>query len=108
MAKIKTTPWTLAIDTPEDVVNYLEAALEDGDPDVIVTMLGYIARSRGMAQIAREAHVSRESLYKSLNGVRKPEFATILKVMGALGVRLRVEAIAKKSRPRRRALRLAS
>jgi probable addiction module antidote protein len=76
MAKIKTTPWTLAIDTPEDVVNYLEAALEDGDPDVIVTMLGYIARSRGMAQIA--------------------------------GVRLRVEAIAKKSRPRRRALRLAS
>jgi probable addiction module antidote protein len=59
--------------------------------------LGWIARSRGMTQIAREAHVSRESLYKSLNGVRKPEFATILKVMGALGVRLRVEAIAKKN-----------
>ena len=64
MAKIKTTPWTPAIDTPEDVVNYLEAALEDGDPDLIVTMLGYIARSRGMgcANRARGACLAREPL----------------------------------------------
>ncbi len=97
MAKIKTAPWNPAehIETPEDVVNYIEAALEDGDPDVIVATIGWIARSRGMSQIARDTHLSRASLYKSLNGISKPEFGTILKVMSALGVRLRVEAVAR-------------
>jgi probable addiction module antidote protein len=97
MAKIKTTPWDPAehIETPEDVVNYIDAALADGDPEVIVATLGWIARSRGMSQIARDAHVTRASLYKSLSGVSKPEFGTILKVMNALGVRLRVEAVAR-------------
>ena len=60
MAKIKTTPWNPAehIKTPEDVVNYIDAALEDGDPEGIVKTLGWIARSRGMSQIARRARHS--------------------------------------------------
>ena len=97
MAKIKAAPWNPAehVETPEDVIHYIEAALEDGDPDMIVATIGWIARSRGMAQIAREARVSRASLYKSLNDVSKPEFGTILKVMSALGVCLRVEAVAR-------------
>ncbi|MCX6023259.1 MAG: putative addiction module antidote protein [Chloroflexi bacterium] len=67
---------------------YLEAALEDGDPGLITTALGDIARAKGMAQIARESGLGRESLYKALSPEGKPEFATVLKVVRALGLRL--------------------
>jgi probable addiction module antidote protein len=91
---IKTSAWDVAehLETEEDMAAYLDAALEDGDPVVIIAALGDIARARGMSQIAREAGVGRESLYKALSTNGNPEFATILKVVRALGLQLRVEA----------------
>jgi probable addiction module antidote protein len=68
---------------------YLEAALEDGDPALVAAALGDIARAKGMADIARETGLGRESLYKALSPEGNPEFATVLKVVKALGLRLR-------------------
>lgn len=79
--------------TEEDMVLYLEACLEDGDPALITAALGDIARARGMSQVAREAGLSRESLYKALSGEGNPEFATVMKVVKALGLRLRAEQV---------------
>ncbi len=89
-AKLKTTKWD-AVDylkTDEDMANYLEAAMEDGHPAVIATAIGNIARTKGMTQIARKAGIGRVSLYKALSPDGNPEFATILKVVRALGLRL--------------------
>ncbi len=93
MAKIRTKPWDAAdyLETGEDMAAYLEAAFEDGDPALIAAVLGDIARVRGMTQIAREAGLGRESLYKALSPEGNPEFATVLKVMRALGLRLHVD-----------------
>jgi probable addiction module antidote protein len=66
--------------------------LEDGDIGVVVAALGDIARAKGMAQVAREAGLGRESLYKALSTVGNPEFATILKVVRALGLQFHVQA----------------
>ncbi len=74
---------------------YLDAAFEDGDPRVIAAALGAIAKARGMTQIARAAGLGRESLYKALAPDSNPEFATILKVMQALGFRLHAVQLAK-------------
>ncbi len=90
MAKTKTEPYDAAeyLETTEDMAAYLEAALEDGDPRVVVHALGTIARARGMSQIARETGLGRESLYKALSPDGNPEFATMLKVIQALGIKL--------------------
>jgi probable addiction module antidote protein len=90
MAKTPTRPWDVAehLATAEDMAEYLEAALEDGDPQLVAAALGDIARARGMAQIAREAGLGRESLYKALSPEGNPELATVLKVVRALGLRL--------------------
>lgn len=90
MAKTKTRPWDVVehLETTEDMAAYLEAALEDGDPRLVAAALGDIARARGMAQIARESGLGRESLYKALSPEGNPEFATVLKVVRALGLRL--------------------
>jgi probable addiction module antidote protein len=84
------------INTFEDVTAYLEAVLEDSydDPKVIAAALGAIARSRNLSQIAREAGMSREGLYKALSADGNPTLATVLKVAHALGLRLHFEAIA--------------
>jgi probable addiction module antidote protein len=76
--------------TPEEMAAYLEACLEeaDGDAAFVAKALGDIARAKGMSHVAREAGLSRESLYKALSGERSPDFDTVLKVMGALGLRL--------------------
>ena len=71
--------------------NGIEAALEDGDPRLIVHALGNIARARGMSQIAREAGLGSESLYKTHSPDGNPEFATVLKVVRALGIKLHAE-----------------
>ncbi|MGH7972219.1 MAG: addiction module antidote protein [Limisphaerales bacterium] len=80
--------------TPVEMAAYLEACLEEanGDAAFIAKALGDIARARGMAQVARDAGLSRESLYKALSGERSPGFDTILKVVQALGLRLHAEA----------------
>lgn len=90
MPKTITTPWDPAdhLETEEDMAAYLEAALEESDPALIAAALGDIARAKGMTHIAREAGLGRESLYKALSPAGNPEFATILKVIGALGLRL--------------------
>lgn len=87
-----TTPYDVAehLRTPEEMAAYLEACLEDADGDAafIAKALGDIARAKGMTQVARDAGLSRESLYKALSGERAPSFDTILKVIGALGLTL--------------------
>lgn len=89
--KTKTRPWDVAehLETKEDMAAYLEAALEDGDAALVAAALGDIARAKGMADIARETGLGRESLYKALSPEGNPEFATVLKVVKALGLKLR-------------------
>lgn len=90
MPKTVTTPWDPAehLETDEDMAAYLEAALDDGDPALVAAALGDIARAKGMTQVAREAGLGRESLYKALSPAGNPEFATIMKVVSALGLKL--------------------
>ena len=90
MAKTITRSWDAAeyLETEEDMAAYLEAALEEGDPALIAAALGDISRAKGMTQIARETGLGRESLYKALSPEGNPEFATILKVINALGLKL--------------------
>ena len=86
--------------TPEEMAAYFEACLEeaDGDASFIAKALGDIARAKGMAQVARDAGLCRESLYKALSGERSPDFDTILKVGGVLELKLHAEAAPGKSR----------
>lgn len=92
--KIKTRPWDVVehLETEEDITAYLEAVLDDGDPALISAALGDIARARGMTEIARKAGLGRESLYKALSPEGNPEFATVMKVLRALGLSLHVKA----------------
>ncbi len=97
MTKTKTTRYDVAkhLRTPDEMAAYLEACLEEanGDAAFIAKALGDIARAKGMSQVARDAGLSRESLYKALSGERTPNFETILKVIGALGLKLHAEAV---------------
>ena len=88
--KLKTTKWDVTeyLKTDEDMAAYLEAAMEDGHPAVIAAAIGNIARAKGMTQVARKAGIGRVSLYKALSPDGNPEFATVLKVIRALGLRL--------------------
>ncbi len=90
--KIKTIPWDAAayLRTDDDIARYLEAVFEDGDPNLVAAALGDVARAKGMARIAQAAGLGRESLYKALSKEGNPEFATVLKVMHALGLKLKV------------------
>jgi len=92
MAKVKLRKWDSAehLKTDEDMVQYLEACLEEAGDDAafIAKALGNIARAKGMTQLANETGLGRESLYKALSGEGNPSFATILKVMTALGIKL--------------------
>ena len=96
MRKTKTTHYDIAehLRTPKEMAAYLEACLDEAKADAgfIAKALGDIARAKGMAQVARDAGLSRESLYKALSGERSPDFDTILKVVSALGLRLHAEA----------------
>jgi len=96
MRKTITTRYDVAehLRTPEEMAAYLEACLEEaeGDAAFIAKALGDIARAKGMTQVARDAGLSRESLYKALSGDRSPGFDTILKVVGALGLQLHAVA----------------
>lgn len=89
---VRTIPWDAAeyLKSEEDMANYLEAAFEEGDPSLVAAALGDVARAKGMSQIAEAAGLGRESLYKALSADGNPEFATVLKVVQALGLRLKV------------------
>lgn len=80
--------------TPEEMAAYLDAWLEEAPEDVagITRALGDIARAKGMSQVARDAGLSRESLYKALSEDGNPSFATVLKVARALGVKFHAQA----------------
>ena len=95
MGKTVTTRYDIAehLRTPEEMAAYLAACLDeaDGDAAFIAKALGDIARAKGMSQVARDAGLSRESLYKALSGERSPGFDTILKVVAALGLKLHAE-----------------
>jgi len=96
VAKTKTKRYDVAehLRTPEEMALYLDACIEesDGDAAFIAKALGDIARAQGMSRVARDAGMSRESLYKALSGDRSPDFSTVLKVARALGLRLHAEA----------------
>lgn len=94
MAKPRTRPWDAAehLETEQDMAAYLEAALQEGDPTLIAAALGDIARAKGISQIARDTGLGRESLYKALSPEGNPEFATVLKVVRALGLQLHAAA----------------
>ncbi len=95
-SKTKTVPYDVAkqLRTPEEMAAYLDAWLAEAPDDAsgIARALGDIARAKGMTQVARDAGLSRESLYKALSENGNPSFATILKVARALGLRLHAEA----------------
>ena len=92
MGKTSTTRYEVAehLRTPEEMAAYLEACIEEanGDAAFIAKAIGDIARAKGMTQVAKDAGLSRESLYKALSGERSPDFETILRVLQALGLKL--------------------
>ena len=95
MAKTKTRVWDAAdhLETVKDMAAYLEAALEESDPALFTAALGDVARAKGMSKIASATGLGRESLYKALSPDGNPEFATVLKVLHSLGVKLHAAAL---------------
>lgn len=95
VSRTKTVAYDVAeqLRTPEEMAAYLDAWLDDAPDDFagITRALGDIARAKGMSQVAREAGLSRESLYKALSKDGNPSFATVLKVARALGVKFHAE-----------------
>ena len=95
---LKTYPWDPVdeLTSEKEIQAYLEAAVEDGDPALIVAVIGDIARARGMGKVAKDVGVSREALYKSLSPSGNPGFITMVKVAEAVGLRLTVAPIKRR------------
>lgn len=91
----KTTEFDAAhyLDSPQMVAEYLNQALASGDSDLLLMAIGDIARARGMARIAEDTGLGRESLYKALSLGAKPRFDTVFKVLQALGVRIQAHTL---------------
>ncbi|HAX91241.1 MAG TPA: putative addiction module antidote protein [Rhodospirillaceae bacterium] len=102
---VKITPYDTAdfLDSEEMIQSFLEDALLDNDPAYVAHALGVVARARGMTQVAKDANLSRESLYKALSPDGNPALNTILRVFSALGMRLSVTRAATKAPARRTA-----
>ena len=92
---VKTTRFDMAdhLDSDEAIQEYFRQVMEDGDPDEIIRALGHIARARGMAQLAKDTGLGRESLYKTFSEGSKPRFETIMRVTKALGMTLTVASV---------------
>ena len=88
MAKTRAFDAAEYLDSPEMIAEYLTEALETDDAAFIAKAIGTVARAKGMGTVAEQTGLSRENLYRSLSGDTKPEFETIRKVLGALGVQL--------------------
>jgi probable addiction module antidote protein len=93
MEKIKTSTYDPAedIETKEDIMAYLEVALEENDPEFLFKTIGYIARSKGMVRLAKELNLNREGLYTALSPQGNPSFVTVMKVLDNLGFRLSIQ-----------------
>ena len=93
-----TTKWGIqgSLQTPADCALFVRAAIEEAgnDPAIITQALSTVARERGMSQVARDAGISREGLYKALAAEGNPSFATVLKVLDALGLKMAIEVAA--------------
>ena len=87
---LKTTPFDVAeyLENADDIRVFMDEAFATEDPAFIAHALGTVARAKGMTQIAKDSGLSRESLYKALSAEGNPEFATVLKVMHSLGIRM--------------------
>ncbi len=92
MVELKEWDTAEYLKTPKQIAAYLEAAFEEGDPASMIQALGNVARSEGMTEIAKATGLTRASLYKALSPEGNPEFATVLKVIQALGLKLTVAA----------------
>ena len=94
MSKTLTFPWRTEdhLETPEDIAAYLEAVFEDGEAELIRHALGVVAKSKGMADIARRTGLGEQGLDKALAPEGRPEFATIVKIVHGLGLKLTVSA----------------
>jgi probable addiction module antidote protein len=79
------------IETKEDVMAFLEGAMEKNDPEFLLETIGHIARSKGMAQIAKELNIDRTGLYKSFSPDGNPYFFTVVKVLDNLGFKLNIQ-----------------
>ena len=103
MTRTETSSYDVAehLRTPEDMAAYLEASMEeaDGDAAFIAKALGDIARAKGMSRVASDSGLSRESLYKALSGDRNPTLDTVLRVVGALGLKMRAEVVTHPDTP---------
>src|SRR6187402_1111270 len=92
---IQLLPFDLSaiLDSDEAVAEYVRQVREDGDTDEMLRAVGHVAKARGMAQVAKDAGLGRESLYKALRPGAQPKFETMSRVFGALGFRLSVEPV---------------
>ncbi len=97
---MKTSKFDVAdyLDSNEMIAEYLNTVLEEGDNSDIVVALGHIAKAIGMSKIAEETGMSRPSLYKALSDGAKPQFTTIMKVLRAVGGRLRIDPVSEKEK----------
>jgi probable addiction module antidote protein len=93
MANVSVSEWDPAeiIETKEDVIAFLEGALKEDEPEFLLKTIGHIARSKGMAQLAKELNLNRKGLYKAFSEKGNPSFLTVVKVLDNLGFRLRIE-----------------
>ena len=91
--KTKTFDAAEYLDDEETIAEYLNMALEDPNPEMLLVAVKNIARARGMTQLAQDTGLGRESLYKALSDGAKPRYDTVLKVVRALGVKLHAKPI---------------
>ena len=107
MSKIKLLPWDSAkyLETEEDIADYMEAVMEEagGDAGFVAHALGIVARARNMSQLARDAGITREGLYKAFSAGGNPSFATVAKVAGALGLRVSFKPAKRNAKAKRAA-----
>jgi probable addiction module antidote protein len=91
--KTALSDWDMAeyIETPEDVLLTLKAAAEENDPEFMISVIGDIARSKGMTRLAKNLNLDRKGLYKAFSEKGNPSFTTVVKVLNSLGFRLTVE-----------------
>jgi probable addiction module antidote protein len=86
------------LDDEDVIAEYLSLVLEENNPGLLLSAIGQIAKARGMAKIAADSGLGRESLYKTLNENSQPRFDTIMKVLGAMNIKIKFAPVIKKKR----------
>ena len=93
MAKEKITQWDVLdyLDNEKSIAAYLQVALDENNPAGLVSAIGDVVRAHGVNRMAKEMGVSREGLYKSFSGVRKPNIETVFNALDKLGMRITIQ-----------------